>query len=152
MIRSLMIAAASALALASCQTAPAETPTGANVSDARDCAVMTAILRQHHKIEAGTRYHIVRSNPNAPEEFRVTCDFKAAGIPIEDYDFNRPSTVQNFQGRIDFDKPTYPTASTATIQFGSLIGPLAGSGQECKLKRTGSDWVIDGECKMTWIS
>jgi hypothetical protein len=151
MIRSLMIAASSALALSGCQTTPAE-PTNANVSDARDCAVMTAILKQHHKIEAGTRYHIVRGNPNAPEEFRVTCDFKAAGIPIEDYDFNRKSTVQDFQGRIDFDKPTYPTANTAKVAFGSLIGPLAGSGQECDLRRQGSDWVIDGKCRMTWIS
>ena len=143
-----------ALAISACATAaPAANETR---SDARDCAVITAVLKQHYKIEAGTRYSIDRNDgPMAPSEtrFRITCDFKGAGVPIEDYDHNRaPAPPPNFQSWIKFPaKPTYSDATHAEIDAGYLLGPLAGAGVRCGLTREGAAWRV-GECKMTWIS
>ncbi len=140
-------------ALAGCATAQATNETH---SDARDCAVMTAVLRQHYKIQAGTPYRIDRNNgPMAPSDtrFRITCDFKAAGVPIEDYDHSKaPAPPPNFQSWIKFPaKPVYADASHAGIDAGYLLGPLAGAGVRCSLTRGGSQWRV-GECKMMWIS
>jgi hypothetical protein len=125
-------------------------------SDARDCAVMTAVLKQHYKIESNTRFHIDRNDGDvAPgdKRFRVTCNFKKAGVPIEDYDHKRPSAPPpNFQSWIIFPaKPTYVDATHAEIDAGYLLGPLAGAGVRCSLTREGADWRV-GECKNTWIS
>jgi hypothetical protein len=142
-----------AFALSACATpAPAKEVR----SDARDCAVLTAVLKQHYKIEQGTRFRIDRNDgPAAKGEkvFRVTCDFKKAGVPIEDYDHKRPSAPPpNFQSWIRFPaKPVYADAAHATVDAGYLLGPLAGAGVRCSLTRDGVDWTI-GECKNTWIS
>jgi hypothetical protein len=149
-MRTLLIAA---FALIGCVTAP---PANETRSDARDCAVMTAVLKQHYKIEAGTRFRVDRNDgPMSPDDkrFHITCDFKAAGVPIEDYDHNRtPAAPPNFQSWIKFPaKPTYTDASHAEVDAGYLLGPLAGAGVRCSLKREAADWRV-GECKNTWIS
>lgn len=143
-----------ALALSACATAPPAA--NETRSDARDCAVMTAVLKQHYKIEAGTRFRVDRNDgPMSPDDkrFRITCDFKAAGVLIEDYDHNRPpAPPPNFQSWIKFPaKPTYPDASRAEIDAGYLLGPLAGAGVKCSLAREGAEWRV-GACKQTWIS
>ncbi|HVY02620.1 MAG TPA: hypothetical protein VG983_03100 [Caulobacterales bacterium] len=140
--------AASSLAACATPSAPAASHVAA---DARDCAVMAAVLTQHYKIAEGSPLHLQRGDPNDPEAYRITCDFKAVGAPIEDYDYERPSTVQNFQGWLNFAPPSYPTLTTAIIETGSLLGPLAGSGQKCTLHKGDGGWTVD-ECKMTWIS
>lgn len=149
-MRTLLIAALFAL------TGCATQANGDTRSDARDCAVMTAMLKQHYKIEEGTRFRIQRNNgPKAADEksFLITCDFKAAGVPIEDYDHNRaPAPPPNFQSWIMFpSKPTYADAAHAEIDAGYLLGPLAGAGIRCSLTRDGANWRV-GQCKMTWIS
>jgi hypothetical protein len=148
-MRTLLI---TALALTGCATqAGADTR-----SDARDCAVMTAVLKQQYKIEEGTRFRIDRNNgPKAKGEkvFRITCDFRKAGVPIDDYDHKRPSAPPpNFQSWIKFaTKPIYADANHAEIDAGYLLGPLAGMGVRCSLTRDGAGWKI-AECKNTWIS
>jgi hypothetical protein len=149
-MRSVLIAA---FALMGCATAP---PSNETRSDARDCAVITAMLKQHYKIEAGTRFRVDRNDgPMSPDDkrFRITCDFKVAGVPIEDYDHNRaPAPPPNFQSWIKFPaRPTYADATHAEIDAGYLLGPLAGAGVRCGLTREGADWRV-GECKMSWIS
>jgi hypothetical protein len=150
-MRALLIAAALA-GLSACASAP---PRGANVSDARDCAVMTAMLQQHYKIDASSPYRLDRGDgPTAPgdEPYRITCDFAAAGVAIQTYDHSRPGAPPpNFQSWIKFLKPAYPDASTAIIESGSLLGPLAGSGKRCTLRRENDAWRV-GACTMTWIS
>jgi hypothetical protein len=150
-MRTLLLAAA--FALTGCATPGAAKESR---SDARDCAVMTAMLKQHYKIETGTRFRINRNDgPRAKDEktFRITCDFKAAGVPIDDFDHNRPSAPPpNFQSWIAFpSKPTYTDATHAEIDAGYLLGPLAGAGVRCSLTRDGAGWRV-GECKNTWIS
>lgn len=142
-----------AFALSACAT---KTPVNESVSDARDCAVMTAVLKQHYKVEAGTRFRIDRNNGprNADEKvFSITCDFKQAGVPIEDYDHALPSAPPpGFQSWIKFPaKPTYVDANYAEVDAGYLLGPLAGAGVKCSLAREATGWRVR-ECKNTWIS
>jgi hypothetical protein len=147
-------AAIAALALSACATAAPPSSGANNVSDGRDCAVMTAILKQQYKVEPNSRLHIQRGDPKAADQsgFRITCDFKAAGIPIEDYDYSHQNTSrEDFQGWISFAKPTYPRPTTAVIETGYLIGPLAGAGQTCTVQSGVAGWTVN-ECKMSWVS
>ncbi|MEJ0022376.1 MAG: hypothetical protein WDN76_02235 [Alphaproteobacteria bacterium] len=117
---------------------------------------MTAVLKQHYKIESETRLRIDRNDgPVAPgdKRFHVTCNFKAAGVPIEDYDHNLPSTPPpKFQSWVRFpSKPVYADANHAELDAGYLLGPLAGAGVRCNLARDGANWRV-AECKNTWIS
>ncbi len=126
----------------------------AGAASAQDCAVIGAVLKQHYQIEANTPYRLDRGDgPKAKDEprFRIACQFP--DIPIKDYDHNRPQTPPpNFQSWIKFPaRPAYPDATTAVVEAGSLLGPLAGSGVKCTLKRNGRDWQIQ-KCDMTWIS
>jgi hypothetical protein len=127
---------------------------GAGAASAQDCAVIGAVLKQHYQIEANTPYRLDRGDgPSGKGEpnFKVACAFP--DIPIKDYDHARPSAPPpNFQSWIRFPKrPDYPDSSTAIIEAGSLLGPLAGSGVKCTLKRAGGDWRVQ-QCDMTWIS
>jgi hypothetical protein len=142
--------AAAGLALSACTTTPAES--AANVSNGRDCAVMTAVLKQHHKIEPGSRLKLQRGDPKQPDAYHITCDFKAAGIPIEDYDYDFVSTGrENFQGWINFAKPTYPQPTLAVVETGYLIGPLAGAGFRCTVRSGVAGWTVE-KCEQAWIS
>ena len=150
-MRILIAAGIAALALVSCTTTGGATPGAKNVSDGNDCAVMTAILKQHYKIDANTRLHILRGDPSQPDDYRITCDFKAAGVPIEDYDYAFKSTSrENFQGWVSFSKPSY-SGTTATVETGYLMGPLAGAGQKCTVQSGVAGSTVT-ECKMSWIS
>jgi len=139
-------------AVAACAAAPGA-PAARNVSDARDCAVMTAVLRQHYEISAGSRMHIQRGDPRTddPVAFRITCDFAAAGAPLADYDYSHAPDAHGYQGWIGFQKPRFDRGGRATIETGAVAGPLAGSGARCILSRTGAGWRVDA-CTMTWIS
>lgn len=139
-----------ALALSGCATAQ----TTGGVASTRDCAVIGAVLTQHYQIKSDTPYRLDRGNgPSAPDEkpFRIACQF--ADIPIQDYDHNRPPTPPpNFQSWIKFPtRPIYPDPNTAIVEAGSLLGPLAGSGVKCTLKRESEAWRVQ-DCSMTWIS
>jgi hypothetical protein len=137
--------------LGACATS-AGPPAAANASDARDCAVMSAVLKQHYKIEPGSRLHIQRGDPGARPDYPITCDFKAAGIAIEDYDYGRKATSrEDFQGWVSFSRPHYPAATSAIVETGYLLGPLAGAGRTCTLRRAGAGWIVE-TCEMTWVS
>jgi hypothetical protein len=138
------------MALSACAAAGKMT----SAADTRDCAVIEAVLKQHYQIKADTPYRLDRGDgPKAKDEktFRIACAFP--DIPIKDFDHNRPSAPPpNFQSWIKFPtRPTYPNASTAVVEAGSLLGPLAGSGVKCTLNRAGNAWRVQ-KCDMTWIS
>ena len=146
---SLLIAAIALTACASPRAAGA-----GGVASAKDCAVISAVLTQHYKIDAETPYRLDRGDgPKAKDEprFLMRCSF--TGIPVKIYDHNRPQTPPpNFQAWIKFPtRPTYPDANSAEVDAGSLLGPLAGAGEHCTLKREGAEWRVQ-DCKMTWIS
>lgn len=146
MKRSLLFAA---VLLASCAA-----QRNASAANAQDCAVIGAVLKQHYQLQADTPYRLDRGDGRMAKgetRFRIACKF--SDIPIKDYDHQRPHTPPpNFQSWIKFPtRPVYPDATTAVVEAGSLLGPLAGSGVKCTLKRDGRAWQVQ-KCDMTWIS
>lgn len=142
------------LTLAACATTRAEMPAGLPMSDARDCAVFATVLRDHFKVDASTPYRLQRGDTSNDETtYLITCDFAADGIPVREYDYAHVDGPgrENFQPWLKLFKPTYPTPDSAVVEAGSLLGPLAGSGGRCFLKKTGAAWALE-RCEQTWIS
>lgn len=145
-------------ALGACAT-PKAAPTNpatpsVSQSDRRDCAVFATILRDQYHVDEKTAYRLQRGNPADPAtDYRITCDFAAAGIPVRDYDYahvNGPGR-ENFQPWLQLNKPEYPSPDSAVVAAGSLIGPLAGSGLRCFLKKTAGTWALE-RCEQAWVS
>lgn len=123
----------------------------ANVSDKRDCAVFAGLLRHAFPSASEIQPRLQRGDPAKPDDYRITCDFSAESLAIQDYDYSRPSTPGAFQGWVSFGKPTYPTTDTATATISVVVGPLAGSGKECSLRRFGEGWEVN-YCRTVWMS
>ena len=147
---------AAASALAACDTTPAYPPQAPPprpvvTSAARDCAIMIAVVRDHYKPAPGTHLRIQRGDPTAADAFRINCDFKAAGLPIDDYDYGHQNKPGDFQGWLSFTKPTYPAPRTAKVDTGYLIAPLAGAGHRCTVRNEGGAWRVE-RCEVSWVS
>lgn len=142
-----------AFALAACAHAPPPVDANRTKSDARDCAVFAEVLRAHYKANAETRYRLQRGNAGRGDTYFITCDFAAMGIPIRDYDYDRVDAPgrENFQSWMTLAKPEYPTPDSAVVAAGSLLGPLAGSGERCFLAHNGAAWTLQ-RCEQAWIS
>jgi hypothetical protein len=149
-MRAILIPIVFVLAACAAQGGPARRA----VANRADCAVIEAVLKQHYEIRADTPYRLDRGDgprANGERAFRIRCQFP--DVPIKSYDHNAPHTPPpNFQAWIKFPAaPTYPDKGVAIIEAGSLLGPLAGSGVKCTLKRAGDAWHVE-KCGMTWIS
>lgn len=146
------------LALAACATQPtaptaSPTPSAANASDARDCAVFATVLREQFHVDASTAYRLQRGSAARNDTYFITCDFAAMGIPVKDYDYAHVDGPgrDNFQPWLQLNKPEYPSPDSAIVAAGSLIGPLAGSGVRCFLKKAGAGWALS-RCEQAWVS
>lgn len=132
---------------------PAPTAPAANTSDARDCAVFATVLREQHHVDASTPFRLQRGSAARNDTYFITCDFAAMGIPVKDYDYAHVDGPgrENFQPWLTLGKPDYPTPDSAIVATGSLIGPLAGSGVRCFLKKAGAGWTLM-RCEQAWVS
>ena len=143
------------LALAACATSAPSEPAGLPMSDARDCAVFTTVLRDHYRVDESTPYRLQRGNTASDDAtYLITCDFAAAGIVVRDYDYARINGPgrENFQSWLQLSKPEYPTPDKAIVAAGSLLGPLAGSGVRCFLDRSARNaWTL-ARCEQAWVS
>jgi len=152
----LAFAILAASVLAACESTPPETPIPPpakplSISDARDCAVIIAVVREQYKPAPGTHLRIQRGDPTTSDDFRITCDFRAAGLPIDDYDYGHKNKPGDFQGWLSFSKPTYPASRTAKVDTGYLIAPLAGAGHHCTVSNEGGVWRLQ-RCEVSWVS
>ncbi|MGE3866844.1 MAG: hypothetical protein AB7G04_08005 [Hyphomonadaceae bacterium] len=148
-----------AMLLAACAEHPKADPrraAGDVFASETDCAVIQAVLTQHYKLDANSPFRLDRGDgPGDPDNpnFRIACPFP--GLPVKTYDHSAPpASSPNFQAWIKVPaRPVYPDASTAIVETGSLLGPLAGSGVKCTLTRAENprEWRVRA-CTMTWIS
>ncbi len=129
---------AAALVLAACGTTATPTQDTSVADNGNDCAVITAVLRDH--------YGFGTEKPAPPVRlvsgFQPRCDWDRMGVTLAEPDSYRGLT---------FDRPKY-TRSGSTIETSLVYGPLAGSGYVCSLRSGFAGWTVVGECQMTWVS
>jgi hypothetical protein len=127
------------LLLAACaHEAPSPGPA---TSDARDCAVLAAVIQNRFPEGLPEGPALKRRD----DDFAITCDFSAKGLFVPDLYTDRA------QGTFWFVRPEYPSANAAVVRIGVQLAPMVGYGQRCMLTQAAAGWAVD-QCVPEWMS
>jgi hypothetical protein len=149
------IVALAACALSACATtadpAAPTPPAGGHVTDGNDCAVIAAVAREHYRFNTTDNVPPPLWLDAEGTDWAPRCDWSRYGLAFPTtHDPDRPHQPGQRVRWVSFKQPRYD-GSGAIIETGILHGPLAGIGNECRIRSGFAGWTVD-ECRSTWIS
>lgn len=153
-VKLMSVAAVAVTLLSACATTapmPPLPPTGVDVSSGQDCAVFSAIAREHYRFAENPPPPLWASvEEEGGGRYVVRCDWARLGVPMGGEIYDPDHATPGRFSWVRFERPRY-LGTRALVATGIMHGPLAGMGYECEVVSGIAGWTVTG-CRNTWVS